>query len=252
LSIQADLAEGYLIGPTLDKLRQEFPDLSLPADVRVEFKGGAEQQAESTSFMFRGFALALAMMAMILLTQFNSIFQSVLILTAVIFSTGGVLSLIMAAERPDNLAAVAAISAPLKFKNRNLIFVPLLQGANNLTQWLPSFEGVMPFQSNDSEHPHINYRNMAIRGLFELRRAVDEMERRLGDVACPVMLFQGDEDSVVDPASASLIFEKLGAGRKWLRMIASKRHGILNENIGDVQEKVLEFLSAVAEGRDPA
>ncbi len=168
------------------------------------------------------------------------------------FSTGGVLSLIMAAERPDNLAAVAAVSAPLKFKNRNLIFVPLLHGANYATQWLPSFEGVMPFRANQSEHPHINYSNMPIHGLFELRRAVDEMERRLPDVTCPVMLFQGDEDSVVDPTSARLILGKLGAERKWLRMIPSRRHGILNENIGNVQEMVLDFLSSVAEGRDPA
>jgi len=168
------------------------------------------------------------------------------------FSTGGALSLIVAAERPEKLAAVASVSTPLRFRNRNLVFVPLLHGANHITQWLPSYEGVMPFRANESEHPHINYRNMAIRGLFELRRAVDEMERRLPDVDCPVMLFQGDADSVVDPTSGSRILEKLGSERKWLHMIPARRHGILNENIGNVQEMVLEFLSAIAEQREPA
>lgn len=168
------------------------------------------------------------------------------------FSTGGALSLIMAAERPDKLAAVASVATPLRFKNRNLVFVPLIHRANHLTQWLPSYEGVMPFRRNESEHPHINYHHMAIRGLFELRRVVDEMERRLPEIDCPVMLFQGDKDGVVDPASGRMVLEKLGSDRKWLQMVPSRRHGILNENIGNVQERLLEFLSAIAEGKDPA
>ncbi len=168
------------------------------------------------------------------------------------FSSGGALSLTFAAEQPDKLAAVAAVSAPLKFMNRNLIFVPLIQGANKITKWLPSCEGVVPFRPNESEHPHINYRNLAIRGLFELRRMVDEMETRLPDVACPVTLFQGDQDGVVDPKSADLIYAKLGTAKKWLHMIPTRRHGILNENIENVQEKLMNFLCLVLEGKDPA
>jgi len=125
LSIQADLADGYLIGPTLGELQQQFPDLNLPADVRIEFKGGAEQQAESTTFMFMGFGLAMALMAMILLTQFNSIFQAVLILTAVIFSTGGVLLGLIITRQPFGLVScgIGAIALAGIVVNNNIVLI---------------------------------------------------------------------------------------------------------------------------------
>jgi multidrug efflux pump len=125
LSIHADLAEGFLIGPTLDVLELQFPDLNLPADVRVEFKGGAEQQAESTSFMFMGFGLAMALMAMILLTQFNSVFQTFLILTAVIFSTGGVLLGLIVTQQPFGLVScgIGAIALAGIVVNNNIVLI---------------------------------------------------------------------------------------------------------------------------------
>ena len=125
LSIHADLDDGYLVGPTLDELRLKFPEMNLPADVRIEFKGDAEQQAESTSFMLKGFGLALAMMAMILLTQFNSIFQAILILTAVIFSTGGVLLGLIVTNQPFGLVScgIGAIALAGIVVNNNIVLI---------------------------------------------------------------------------------------------------------------------------------
>jgi esterase/lipase len=159
------------------------------------------------------------------------------------FSTGGTLALILAAEKPEKLAGVVAVSAPVKFMNRNLIFVPLVHGANKIARWVPSLEGVMPFRQNESEHPDINYHNMAIRGLYELRRVADTLDHVLPDITCPVAIIQGDRDGVVDPRSADLIFEKLGSTEKIVEMVPSSRHGILNENIGNAQEIVLRRLA---------
>ena len=100
----------------------------------------------------------------------------------------------------------------------------------------------MPFRENNSEHPQINYRNMPMRGLFELRRVVDELGDKLGDIECPVSLYQGTQDPVVDPKSADQIFAKLNTNEKWLHQIPSKRHGILSENTDNVQEKIIEYL----------
>jgi len=161
------------------------------------------------------------------------------------FSSGGALSLIFGAEKPAKLAGIVAVSTPMKFMNRNMIFVPLLHGINKLAQWIPTLEGVMPFRENDSEHPDINYRNMAIRGLFELRRMVDELDRRLPEIDCPVTLVQGDGDGVVNPKSLDLIYEKLTTKVKVAKLVASTRHGILNENIGDTQEIVCSALAAL-------
>lgn len=167
------------------------------------------------------------------------------------FSTGGALSLRFAADRPERLAGVAAISVPIKFRDRNMLFVPLLHGANELVRWVSSLEGIMPFRLRDSEHPHINYRNVPIRGLYELRHMVDELEERLPQVQCPVTLIQGTDDPVVEPESAQLIHERLGTSRKNLFTVPSRRHGILYEDIGGTQERVISFLADLCSSNRP-
>ena len=156
----------------------------------------------------------------------------------------------LGADKPDRLAAIVAVSTALKFMNRNMVFIPLMHGANKMTNWLPSFEGVMPFRENKSEHPTINYRNMPIRGLFELRRVVDEMENRLEHIDCPVALFQGTKDPVVDPKSAEIIYSKLTTKEKWLYKIAAKRHGIVTDNIDGTQDKIIKFLNSIVQKKE--
>ncbi len=163
------------------------------------------------------------------------------------FSTGGALSLILAAEHPDKLAGVAIASTPLRFRNKNLVFVPLLHGANKLAGLTPAYEDQMSFRRNESEHPEINYRHIPLKGLYELRRAVAAMSGALGDVTCPTVILQGDGDGVVDPHSADLIHRKLGSRDKQRIWVQATRHGILNENIGNAQEKVLAFLERLCE-----
>ena len=159
------------------------------------------------------------------------------------FSTGASLALHLAAEQPDGLAGVVAVSAPIKFRNINMMFVPLIHGANKLTRWIPAFEGVKPFRQNPSEHPHINYGNMPIRGLYELRLMVAELQSRLPDIKCPAEIVQGTEDQVVKPESAEIINEKIGSEIKRLYMVESNRHGIINENIENTHGTIISFLN---------
>ena len=166
------------------------------------------------------------------------------------FSTGGGLSLLLAADQPDGLVGVAAISAPMKFRDRSIIFVPLVHTANRLVRWVSSFEGIMPFRATQPEHPHINYRNKSVRGLYELRSMLEELDERLPDVQCPVTLIQGTDDPTVDPESAELIHKKLGTHQKEVVRVPATRHGILYEDIGDTQERILSFLAALSSKED--
>lgn len=160
------------------------------------------------------------------------------------FSTGGALSLILAAKRPPRLAGVVAASVPMKFQDRGMRFVPLVHGANRLVRWVSSFEGIKPFQVNESEHPHINYRHMPVRGLYELTVLVDALKASLPQVACPVTLLQGSDDPVVVPASAKTILESLGDVPVVMKMIDSQRHGIINEDIGGTRATILASLQS--------
>ena len=62
------------------------------------------------------------------------------------------------------------------------------------------------------------------------------------------MVVQGTEDKVVDPKSAEIIMRQLGSEKKTLHLVDTKRHGILNENIGDCQETIMSFLSSLLVG----
>jgi len=162
------------------------------------------------------------------------------------FSTGGALSLILASERPPQLAGVVAASVPMKFQDRGMRFVPLMHGANRLVRWVSSFEGIKPFQTNESEHPHINYRQMPVRGLYELTVLVDVLKASLPKVACPVTLVQGSDDPVVVPDSINSILEYLGDVPVELEMVDSERHGIINEDIGGTRATIVASLDAWA------
>ncbi len=162
------------------------------------------------------------------------------------FATGASLALQLAASRPPGLAGVVAVSAPLKFRDRNVGYAPLIHGINRLAEWVYAEDGIKPFHLTEPDYPSMEYRHMPIRGLVELRKAADALERSLRQITCPVAIIQGTDDPVVDPDSARLIHSQIGSSQKSLHMVPSSRHGILHENIGDTQGLVVSLLGTLA------
>ncbi|MEL7215727.1 MAG: efflux RND transporter permease subunit, partial [Pseudomonadota bacterium] len=71
---------------------QEWLDTNpLPAGVTAEWTGDQEDQEESGAFLAQAMVGALGLMFVILLAQFNSLYNSVVVLLAVVFSVTGVL-----------------------------------------------------------------------------------------------------------------------------------------------------------------
>jgi multidrug efflux pump len=125
LLVQTDLEKGVLIAPVLEQLQARIPDLNLNSSVAIRIKGGARDQDETIAFLYKAFALALAMMAMILVTQFNSLFQALLILTAVVFSTGGVLLGLLVTNQAFSLVncGIGAIALAGIVVNNNIVLI---------------------------------------------------------------------------------------------------------------------------------
>lgn len=123
------------------------------------------------------------------------------------------------------------------------MLVPLLHGANKLIDWVPTFEGVKPFIENAPEHPDINYRNVPVRALYELRLLIARLDELLPRISLPALNIYADEDPVVAAKSAPILFDKLGSSNKRLHAVAAHRHGILMENIGGTWHVIDEFLN---------
>jgi len=91
VTIEADVAPGKLADTELKTLKSTLQNQAPDPQVNVEFKGEAEEQQETMVFLLSAFVSAIFLMTLILVTQFNSIYQALLILSAIVFSTSGVL-----------------------------------------------------------------------------------------------------------------------------------------------------------------
>ncbi len=125
MKVEADLAPGVPLNTVLDRLRTRLPELDIDPSVTLRFKGGARDQEEAMAFLEKAFILALALMAMILVTQFNSLFQAALILTAVVFSTGGVLLGLLVTGQSFSLinCGIGAIALAGIVVNNNIVLI---------------------------------------------------------------------------------------------------------------------------------
>ena len=125
MRVQADVAPGYLDSQIVAEMTAALPSLGLDPRVDISFRGGSEDQAESLAFLVKAMLIALAVMAIILVTQFNSIFQAFLILTAVVFSTGGVFLGHLIMDRPFGIimSGIGVITLAGIVVNNNIVFI---------------------------------------------------------------------------------------------------------------------------------
>ncbi len=160
------------------------------------------------------------------------------------FSTGGSLALKLAAENSDKIIAVVAVAVPMKYVDKYFSLIPLLHGSNQLVNWASPIpiEGVVSFIENDPEHKTINYKNVPVKSLFELRRLTSNLNSLFPKITMPALLIYGDEDPVVHAESADIIMDNLGSNIKELIWIHSDQHGLLMKNIGGVWNSINQFL----------
>ncbi len=90
ITIYSNVLEGYNaneINGELNKLMKHFP---IPAGVTYSFTGEQEEQKESMAFLETALLIAIALIAIILVTQFNSFVKPAMIIFTVLLSTIGV------------------------------------------------------------------------------------------------------------------------------------------------------------------
>ncbi|MDH3440462.1 MAG: efflux RND transporter permease subunit, partial [Gammaproteobacteria bacterium] len=125
MKVEADVMDGYLDGDVVREMAEMLPFLDIDPGVSVQFRGGSEDQQEAQAFLGKAMLIAVAVMAIILVTQFNSLFQAFLILTAVVFSTGGVLLGHLIMDKPFGtvMSGVGVITLAGIVVNNNIVFI---------------------------------------------------------------------------------------------------------------------------------
>jgi multidrug efflux pump len=125
LTVSANMKEGELLSLELPNLQQQLPELGLDPQVNVELKGENKEQDESKEFLQNAFLVALFVMAIILVTQFNSFYQAFLILSAVLFSTTGVFLGLLIFQKPFGIvmSGIGVISLAGIIVNNNIVLI---------------------------------------------------------------------------------------------------------------------------------
>jgi len=104
LKIEANVKEGLKVDKTIEALgeilKSSYEDGTISPKVTFKFAGDQEEQQETGAFLGSAFMVAIFLMIVVLVTQFNSLYQTALILSAIIFSTAGVfLGLLITGEQ---------------------------------------------------------------------------------------------------------------------------------------------------------
>ena len=123
--VEANMVPGELLSIELPKLQALLPSLGLDPRVNLSVKGQNEQQDESTAFLQNAFLIALFVMAIILVTQFNSFYQAFLILSAVLFSTVGVFLGLLIFQKPFGIvmSGIGVIALAGIVVNNNIVLI---------------------------------------------------------------------------------------------------------------------------------
>jgi len=107
------------------RLQAQLKEQGLDPRVKIKVRGETEDQDESEAFLKNAFLVALFVMGIILVTQFNSFYQAFLILSAVVFSTVGVFLGLLVLQQPFGIvmSGIGVISLAGIVVNNNIVLI---------------------------------------------------------------------------------------------------------------------------------
>lgn len=125
INVRADLEPGILADEKVRQIKAWVREGKLDSRVEIRFRGEDKEQKEASAFLSRAFGIALFLMALILVTQFNSVYYMFVIMSAVFFSTGGVFLGLLVTHEAFGIVmcGVAVIALSGTIVSNNIIYI---------------------------------------------------------------------------------------------------------------------------------
>ena len=141
--VKADVADGVNANEKIAEIQAWIEaEAPFPASVEWSFTGDQEEQAESQDFLMKAFAGALGLMFVILLAQFNSFYNSALVLSAVVMSVAGVLVGMVIMQQPFSIimtgTGIVALAGIVV--NNNIVLIDTYQ---EFRRQMPELEAIV-------------------------------------------------------------------------------------------------------------
>jgi multidrug efflux pump len=116
---------GYLESDKVKEIGAWLETQDFGSDITTQFRGQQEETEEVTAFLSGAAVTALALMLILLVTQFNSFYQSFLVLSAVFMSIVGVLIGLMIMGKPfsTTMNGIAIVALSGIVVNNNIVLI---------------------------------------------------------------------------------------------------------------------------------
>ncbi|MEM7521178.1 MAG: efflux RND transporter permease subunit [Pseudomonadota bacterium] len=148
VDLQAGITDGDLrlipinANERIEEISKWLDSNPLPLGISTEWTGDQEDQAESQAFLSSAFSAALGLMFIILLAQFNSFYNAILVLVAVVLSTTGVLigMLVMDQTFSIIMTGTGIVALAGIVVNNNIILIDTFQ---EYERYMPRIEAII-------------------------------------------------------------------------------------------------------------
>ncbi len=90
ITVWSNVIEGYNANEINAQIKARFAGYAVPEGFTVRFTGESEEQDKAAAFLGKAFLIAVALILLILVAQFDSVIKPLIIIGSVIFSTIGV------------------------------------------------------------------------------------------------------------------------------------------------------------------
>jgi len=183
-------------------------------------------------------------------------------------SLGAVLSLLIAAENPKDVAGVACLSPTLFYDGWNVPWYHRLIPLVSYTplKYFTYFREGEPFGVRDEElrgkiasqygrmsladsegAETLGYAHFPVRLFCEMRPLVARCKRVLPEVTSPVLLVQAEHDDMTGPRNAEFIRDRIGSERRELLLLKRSYHLVtVDVERAAVAERLRSFCDSVS------
>jgi carboxylesterase len=190
-------------------------------------------------------------------------------------SLGAILSLVLAAENPKDVAGVACLSPTLFYDGWNVPWYHRLIPLVNYTplKYFTYFREGEPFGLRDEDlrgkvagqygqmsladsasAGSLGYAHFPVRLFCEVRPLLARCKRLLPEVTSPVLLVQAENDDMTSPRNAEFIYDRIGSTKRELLLLKQSYHLVsVDLERSAVADRLRAFCNSVADAvADPA
>ena len=125
ITVSGNNAQDYNANDVLNNVKQKLEGFKIPGGYSIDYTGQNKEQAKASAFLLKAFSVAILLIFLILVIQFNSLSQPLIIMSAVVISLIGVFIGLIVYAMPFGIimTGIGVISLAGVVVNNNIVLI---------------------------------------------------------------------------------------------------------------------------------